>query len=107
MGILDHKEFFAQKIKTKNFTTQKFYNAKVSRCTVCMCVHYMEGAMYVLPRGWYVVCACVLRGGLYVYVYTHTNLKVECPTRKGCVAILHRNWLVFSHFECTTKFNTL
>ena len=34
---------------------------KVSRSTVCMyvCVHYMEGAIYVLPRECYVfVCMC-------------------------------------------------
>ena len=72
MGILDHR-IFAKKMKT-NFTTQKFYNVKFSRLTVCMCVcttwkglcmSYLEDGMYV--------CTCVLRGGLYVYVYVHST----------------------------------
>ena len=69
----------------------KFYNVKVSRSTVCMyvCVHYMEGAIYVLPTecyvfvcmcpAWRVVCTVVSRK----YTPAYCNLSLSTKRRGG------------------------
>ena len=54
IGILDHKKNFVQ----KNYT--KFYNTKI-----------LQRESFQVYNMYVYVCACVLRGGLYVYVYVH------------------------------------
>ena len=77
-----------KKILHKKF---KFYNVKVSRSTVCMyvCVHYTEGAIYVLRRecyvfvcmcpAWRVVCTVVSRK--YTPAFCNLSLSTKCRGR--------------------------
>ena len=67
----------------------KFYNVKVSRSTVCMyvCVHYMEGAIYVLPTECYVfVCMCPAWRVICTVVsrkYTLAYCNLSLSTKRG------------------------
>ena len=93
-------QFFSQKIKNKilqqNFTVPKFPD--LHYVCVYVSVHYMEGAMYILPRRWYVcvymcptwrvVCMCDLHGGC-VRVYTHIHIHTIQLQPSGRTHIMH------------------